>query len=133
LAGAGVGAAFQPPLIALQAAMPLNLMATSTVALGLMRQLGATIGITLGDTIFTTELAKRLPKVQGYDASFGFKLTNDITSLSHIEVGARALSLRKGITFAIFSDSPYRCEMKSSMLTHEASPLSGYFVPQFLL
>lgn len=37
IAGIGIGCLFQPPMIALQAAMPLKDMATVTAAFGLVR------------------------------------------------------------------------------------------------
>lgn len=69
IAGVGSGALFQPPLMGLQAAMPLKDMATSTATFTLIRTLGGTVGISVGDTIFTTELVKRLAKVPGYASS----------------------------------------------------------------
>jgi hypothetical protein len=42
----------QTPLIALQAAMPLKDMATSTGAFGFIRTMGGTIGISIGQVIF---------------------------------------------------------------------------------
>jgi len=87
ITGIGIGCIFQPPLIALQASMPLSLMATSTAALGLMRTIGGTIGISIGDAIFTGELTQRLSKIQGYNpgSSGGTSLTQNIQSLSHIQ------------------------------------------------
>lgn len=66
VAGLGCGALFQPPLIGLQTAMPLKDMATSTATFTLIRTLGGTVGISVGDTIFTTELVKRLAKIPGF-------------------------------------------------------------------
>jgi len=84
--GIGVGCIFQPPLIALQASMPLHLMATSTATLGLMRTLGGTIGISIGDAIFSSDLSKRLRSIPGFDAgSGGTALTSNIRGLSQIE------------------------------------------------
>ena len=37
IAGAGIGGLFQPPLIGMQAAMPMKDMATSTATFGLIR------------------------------------------------------------------------------------------------
>jgi len=85
ICGLGIGCIFQPPLIALQASMPLSLMATSTATFGLMRTIGGTIGISVGDAIFSSELTRRLPKIQGFDASTGAGLTNNIQGLSHIQ------------------------------------------------
>jgi len=82
--GLGIGCLFQPPLIALQASMPLAEMATSTATFGLMRTLGGTIGIAVGDAILTSELSRRLPKIQGFNSSSGVGLSGNIQSLSQI-------------------------------------------------
>ncbi|KAF5311390.1 hypothetical protein D9758_018812 [Tetrapyrgos nigripes] len=52
VAALGVGALFQTPLIALQAAMPLKDVATSTAAFGFLRTLGGTVGISIGQAVF---------------------------------------------------------------------------------
>ncbi|EJU01144.1 MFS general substrate transporter [Dacryopinax primogenitus] len=57
----GIGMFFQAPLVAVQAAMPLNAMASVTSAFFLLRMLGSTIGIAIGGTIMNTQLAQRLP------------------------------------------------------------------------
>jgi len=57
----GIGMYFQAPLVATQAAMPLNAMASVTSAFFLVRMLGSTIGIAIGGTIMNTQLAQRLP------------------------------------------------------------------------
>ena len=54
LAGLGLGGLFFPPLIAVQAAMPGKDMATSTATLGLLRQLGSTIGVSIGQAIWSS-------------------------------------------------------------------------------
>jgi hypothetical protein len=54
IAAIGAGGMFQPPLIALQAAMPLKDMATSTAAFGFIRTLAGTVGISIGQAIFTS-------------------------------------------------------------------------------
>ena len=54
LAGLGIGGLFVPPLIALQAAMPGKDMATSTATYGLIRQLGATIGVSVGQAVWSS-------------------------------------------------------------------------------
>ncbi|KAJ7711441.1 major facilitator superfamily domain-containing protein [Mycena metata] len=58
--GLGTGFLFQPPLIALQAAMPLKDMAACTGAFYLVRTLGSTLGISLGGVAFQSQLAIRL-------------------------------------------------------------------------
>ncbi|KAJ4487828.1 MFS amino acid permease [Lentinula aciculospora] len=59
----GIGCLFQAPLIALQAAMPLKDMATSTAAFGFIRTLGGTVGISVGQVIFSSTLSPRLAKI----------------------------------------------------------------------
>ncbi|KAJ7656291.1 MFS general substrate transporter [Mycena polygramma] len=58
--GMGTGFLFQPPLIALQAAMPLKDMAACTGAFYLVRTLGTTLGVSLGGVAFQSQLATRL-------------------------------------------------------------------------
>lgn len=54
IAGFGVGGLFFPPLLLIQAAMPSKDMATATATLGLLRQLGSTVGIAVGQAIWST-------------------------------------------------------------------------------
>ncbi len=54
IAGIGFGGLFNPPLIGLQAAMPFRDMATSTATYGLIRQLGSTVGLSVGQAIWST-------------------------------------------------------------------------------
>ena len=54
IAGFGVGGLFFPPLLLIQAAMPAKDMATATATLGLLRQLGSTVGIAVGQAIWST-------------------------------------------------------------------------------
>ena len=54
VAALGVGILFQAPLIAVQAAMPLKEMATSTATFGLIRTLGGTVGISVGQAILSS-------------------------------------------------------------------------------
>ena len=54
VAGIGYGGLFQPPLIGVQAAMPLRDMATSTSALIMLRQLGSTVGLSVGQAIWSS-------------------------------------------------------------------------------
>ncbi|KAI5118065.1 hypothetical protein M0805_006328 [Coniferiporia weirii] len=84
IAGIGIGCLFQPPLIGLQASMPLKDMATSTATFTLIRTLGGTVGISVGDTIFSTQVAQRLAKIPGYTATSGSAITS-YTGLSKIE------------------------------------------------
>ncbi|KAI9064407.1 MFS amino acid permease [Trametes sanguinea] len=61
----GIGCLFQTPLIGLQAAMPLKDMATSTSAFVLIRMLGGTVGISVGQAIISSELRKRVANIPG--------------------------------------------------------------------
>jgi len=79
----GLGCLFQPPLIGLQAAMPLKDMATSTATFGLLRTLGGTIGISIGGAIFTSEVTRRLKQIPQYHPQGD--IINNLQSLSHIE------------------------------------------------
>lgn len=54
VAGFGVGGLFFPPLILMQAAMPIKDMATTTATTGLIRQLGSTVGVSVGQTIWSS-------------------------------------------------------------------------------
>ncbi|KAJ7066486.1 MFS general substrate transporter [Mycena amicta] len=63
--GLGTGLLFQPPLIALQAAMPLKDLASCTSAFYLVRTLGTTSGISIGGVAFQSQLAHRLRKIPG--------------------------------------------------------------------
>ncbi|KAF7309867.1 MFS general substrate transporter [Mycena indigotica] len=66
LQGMGTGLLFQPPLIALQAAMPLKDMAACTGAFYLVRTLGITSGISMGGVAFQTQLSHRLRRIPGF-------------------------------------------------------------------
>ncbi|KAI0336510.1 MFS amino acid permease [Cubamyces sp. BRFM 1775] len=65
VAALGIGCLFQTPLIGLQAAMPLKDMATSTAAFILIRTLGGTVGISVGEAIISSELRKRVSHIAG--------------------------------------------------------------------
>ncbi|KAH7912244.1 major facilitator superfamily domain-containing protein [Hygrophoropsis aurantiaca] len=61
----GIGCLFQVPLIAVQAAMPIKDMATSTGAFVFLRTLGGTVGITIGEAIISSVLQQKLKAVPG--------------------------------------------------------------------
>ncbi|PPQ63069.1 hypothetical protein CVT24_005924 [Panaeolus cyanescens] len=65
IAALGLGSLFQTPLIGLQAAMPIKDMATSTATFGFIRTIGATIGISIGQAIYTSTLSKKLVNIPG--------------------------------------------------------------------
>ncbi|KAG9226121.1 hypothetical protein CCMSSC00406_0005032 [Pleurotus cornucopiae] len=63
IAAAGLGSLFQTPLIGLQAAMPIKDMATSTATFGFIRTMGGTVGVSVGQAIFSSTLRKRLARI----------------------------------------------------------------------
>ncbi|KDR73516.1 hypothetical protein GALMADRAFT_614600 [Galerina marginata CBS 339.88] len=71
VASIGVGCLFQTPLIGLQAAMPIKDMATSTATFGFLRVIGATVGISIGQAIYTSVLRKKIARIPnvGFDTS----------------------------------------------------------------
>jgi EmrB/QacA subfamily drug resistance transporter len=72
VAALGIGCLFQTPLIALQAAMPLKDMATSTGAFGFLRTMGGTVGISVGQAIYSSILKRKInkiPDLSGIDTS----------------------------------------------------------------
>lgn len=60
----GIGVLFQAPLIAVQAAMPLKDMATATATFGLIRTLGGTVGISVGQAILSSVCNPRVQYVR---------------------------------------------------------------------
>ncbi|KDQ21893.1 hypothetical protein BOTBODRAFT_40523 [Botryobasidium botryosum FD-172 SS1] len=85
VAALGVGCLFQTPLIGLQAAMPISDMATSTAAFGLIRTISGTIGISVGNVIFTSELRRRLSQIPGYMSSVSSESTTNVRGLVDIQ------------------------------------------------
>jgi EmrB/QacA subfamily drug resistance transporter len=71
IAAVGLGCLFQTPLIGLQAAMPIKDMATSTATFGFIRTLGATVGISIGQAIYSSTLRKKIARIPnvGIDTS----------------------------------------------------------------
>ncbi|KAJ3989453.1 MFS general substrate transporter [Lentinula detonsa] len=85
VAAIGIGCLFQTPLIALQAAMPLRDMATSTGAFGFIRTLGGTVGISVGQVIFSSTLSPRLAKIPNISIdTSSAALAESVTSLKDI-------------------------------------------------
>lgn len=70
LASAGVGTSLMPPILLIQAAMPLADMAASTATWVLMRSLGATIGLAVFTAILNTGLRTRFERIPGYGVEF---------------------------------------------------------------
>ncbi|OCB88604.1 MFS general substrate transporter [Sanghuangporus baumii] len=65
VAAVGTGCLFQIPLIALQAAMPLKDMATSTATYVFVRQLGGTVGVSIGQAIWSSEIRSKAKNLSG--------------------------------------------------------------------
>ncbi|KAG9040472.1 hypothetical protein FS837_000569, partial [Tulasnella sp. UAMH 9824] len=103
VAAMGTGCLFQTPLMGLQAAMPQKDIATVTSTFGLVRQLGGTIGISAGGSVYVSFLRHRLDEIQGFDASRipNSQLINSVGLLHSIQpdsvrdqvIGAYAKSL----------------------------------------
>ena len=70
--------------------MPLKDMATSTGAFVLIRMLGGTIGISIGDAIYSSELIKRLRKIPDIGSFLNGRsidqLKDDVQGLTRIQV-----------------------------------------------
>ncbi|KIJ69250.1 hypothetical protein HYDPIDRAFT_80094 [Hydnomerulius pinastri MD-312] len=77
VAAIGIGCLFQTPLIAVQAAMPLKDMATSTGAFVFLRTLGGTVGITIGEAIISSTLLQKLKGIQGLTLDTSAAALND--------------------------------------------------------
>lgn len=56
----------------------------------LMRAIGGTLGISIGQTIYANELDNRLKRIPDYHGPQGAAARNDVRGLMHIEV--RSLS-----------------------------------------
>lgn len=69
--------------------MPIKDMATTTAAFGFTRTLSSTIGISIGNAIYSAELRRRLPKIPGIASFVQGKsvqqLSNDVKGLTKIE------------------------------------------------
>ncbi|KAH7924739.1 MFS general substrate transporter [Leucogyrophana mollusca] len=63
----GIGCLFQIPLIALQAAMPLHDMATSSAALIFIRSVGGAVGIAVGEAVISSVLPGKLRGIVGLE------------------------------------------------------------------
>lgn len=86
IAAVGLGGLFQTPLIGLQAAMPVKDMATSTSTFGFIRTLGATVGISVGQAIYSSDLVNRLQDIPN--------LPPFIADASAAELSGNAYTLR---------------------------------------
>lgn len=105
VAAIGIGPLFQIPYLAMvsrdffcdeascadpclpqNAAMPISEMATATSTIGLIRSLGGTVGISIGGSIYASELSKRLRAVDGYAIPDGHVSVGDVSGLTKIQV-----------------------------------------------
>ncbi|KAF8844500.1 MFS general substrate transporter [Paxillus ammoniavirescens] len=95
VAALGIGCLFQTPLIAVQAAMPLKDMATSTGAYVFLRTLGGTVGITIGEAIISSTLQRRLKGIPGLTINTSAAALNDsvrqISSISDPTLRAQVM------------------------------------------
>ncbi|KAF8531472.1 major facilitator superfamily domain-containing protein [Gautieria morchelliformis] len=86
IAGIGIGGLFQPPLVGVQAAMPVKDMATATVTMGLIKTLGATIGVSVGQAIWTSELRRRTVSIPNFGLSIqSGALVDSVRQIQHIQ------------------------------------------------
>ncbi|GAA5826161.1 hypothetical protein JCM11251_007188 [Rhodosporidiobolus azoricus] len=69
IAAIGIGPLFQLPFIAIQSAVSVAQMATSTATVQLLRSIGGTIGISVCGAIYASELKKGLESIEGYTFS----------------------------------------------------------------
>lgn len=70
--------------------MPIKDMATATAAFGFTRSLAGTVGISIGDAVYTSELKKRLRGISGVEAFVNGRslqsVANDIEGLTKLMV-----------------------------------------------
>ncbi|KAJ7663013.1 major facilitator superfamily domain-containing protein [Mycena rosella] len=86
VAGLGLGGLFLPPLIGLQAAMPVKEMATSSTTFGLFRALGSTIGVSVGQAIWSGVLRSRISKISNLTLDLsGAALEDSIHQIQSIQ------------------------------------------------
>ncbi|KAF7301065.1 Membrane transporter [Mycena indigotica] len=89
IAGFGLGFLFLPPLIGMQAAMPVKDMATSSTTFGLFRILGSTVGISIGQTVWSSVAQKELKKIEGLSVDFtGAALADSVRAIQHLQAGS---------------------------------------------
>ncbi|KAI0976599.1 major facilitator superfamily domain-containing protein [Xylaria arbuscula] len=68
LAGAGAGAAFQMPLLAVQTSLPEKEVPTGNALVGFFLTLGSSIGVSIAQNIFSSSLRAALGAIKGIDA-----------------------------------------------------------------
>ncbi|KAJ6447509.1 MFS amino acid permease [Mycena sanguinolenta] len=114
IAGLGLGALFVPPLIGLQAAMPVKDMATSSTTLGLFRALGSTIGISVGQAIWSAVVRQRLSKISGVTIDLsGGALADSARQIESIRPDSLRLQVlhayTKGVSAIWLANTPIVC------------------------
>ncbi|GAA5886236.1 hypothetical protein JCM5296_003531 [Sporobolomyces johnsonii] len=67
----GIGPLFQAPYIAMQSAMPVKEMATSTATVALIRQIGGTAGLAICGAIYASRLQSGLAGIEEYAPAAG--------------------------------------------------------------
>ncbi|KAM5535182.1 hypothetical protein V8D89_011118 [Ganoderma adspersum] len=113
----GVGCLFQTPLIGLQAAMPLKDMATSTAAFVLIRTLGGTVGISVGQAIISSELRQRIANIPGLTIDTSpSSLTQLVRQIPLIANTAQRVALMHAYTRAISTIWIVNCPMMGAGL-----------------
>lgn len=102
VAAVGLGCLFQTPLIGLQAAMPIKDMATSTSTFGFIRTLGGTVGISIGQAIYSSVLAKKIRRIPGLtmDTSPG-ALSSSVRHLGSISDPIQRTAVIQAYTISI--------------------------------
>ncbi|ORY34911.1 major facilitator superfamily domain-containing protein [Naematelia encephala] len=120
IAGIGIGACLQVPMLVLQAAMPLKDMAAVTSAWTLTRSLGGSIGLAIFTAILNTNLRSKFEKIPGYgtvfsvpESSEGYAALHDLPDgeTKNKVLGAFADSLRVSILFFPLSSSQYASDV----------------------
>ncbi|KAJ6551403.1 major facilitator superfamily domain-containing protein [Mycena capillaripes] len=102
IAGFGLGLLFIPPLLGLQAAMPVKDMPTTTTTDGLFRSLGSTLGASVGQTIWTGELRRKLGKIPNLNLDLsGGALSQAVRTLYLIEPLPLRLQVIRAYTASI--------------------------------
>lgn len=85
IAGFGLGALFQTPLVALTAAMPPEKMATSVASFALVRTASGTVGIAVAGSIFNSGVMSRVRNIPGYSSMGASSLHGDLQHLVHLQ------------------------------------------------
>ncbi|KAJ7755212.1 MFS amino acid permease [Mycena metata] len=111
IAGLGLGFLFVPPLIGMQAAMPVKDMATSSTTFGLFRLIGSTIGISVGQAVWTGVIRQRLSKIPNLTLDLsGAALADSVRVIQSIQPDSLRQQVRhaytKGVSTIWILDTP---------------------------